>query len=233
MERIKKPKVVAIIPARGGSKRLPRKNILLLNGIPLITRVIRTVNKSSIFDDIIVSSDDNEIISIAKKEKVIVHERPKKLSTDVASVADTCLNVISSNPTDIFCCVYATAALISTQTLQNSLKKFLSDSNANVLMGVSKYNFNPVQALTLSKNGYAKMLFAKFRNLKSQKYPMTRVSNGTFYWARYKNFLREKTFYSNKLKTFDVPDDEVCDIDTLENFIQLKKKFRLKNKKKI
>ena len=228
MEMIKKPKVIAIIPARGGSKRLPRKNILLLSGIPLMTRVIRTINKSSVFDETIVSSDDQEIISIAKKENVKVHKRPNKLSTDVASVADTCLNVILHNPSDIFCCIYPTAALISTQTLQNSSKKFLSDSNTNVLMGVSKYNFNPVQALTLSKNGYAKMLFDKFRNLKSQKYPMTRVSNGTFYWARYQNFLKEKTFYSKKLRTFDVPDDEVCDIDTLENFIKLRKKFRLK-----
>ena len=225
MRRIKKTKCIAIIPARGGSKRLPRKNILHLNGIPLITRVIRTAKKSSVFDEIIVSTEDKEISKIAKKENITVHLRPAKLASDSATVAETCIDVLSLYKPNIFCCIYATAALISSKTIQNSSKIFLSDNN-NVLMGVSKYNFHPVQALSLSKNGRAKMLFPKFEKIKSQKYPITRVSNGTFYWARLKNFSKEKTFYSKKLRLFDVPENETCDINTLADYKALIEKIK-------
>ena len=218
-------KSIAIIPARGGSKRLPRKNILPLKGVPLLTRVIKTVKKSMLFDEIIVSSEDEEILNIAKQESVTVHNRPTKLSTDSATVVQTCLDVLSKNPTDIFCCIYATAALLRVDTLKKSSMKFLSDNNTNVLMGVAKYNYNPMLALGLSKNGSAKMLFPKYKNLKSQKYPLTRVSNGTFYWARTKKFFKEKTFYSKKLKIFDVPELETCDIDTYKDYERLIKKY--------
>jgi len=227
MGRLNKPKTIAIIPARGGSKRLPRKNILPLNGIPLLTRVIRVAKKSSIFDEIIVSTEDKEIAKIAKKENIKVHNRSNTLASDSATVVDTCLDVLSNNFADLFCCIYATAALVSVKTLQKSSKIFLSDNFTQVLMGVSKYNFHPVQALSLSKNGTAKMLFPNFEKIKSQKYPITRVSNGTFYWARCENFLKEKTFYSKKLRTFDVTDKEISDIDTLEDYKKLLKKFEL------
>lgn len=226
MERIKKPKSIAIIPARGGSKRLPRKNILPLNGIPLLTRVIRVAKKSSLFDEIIVSTEDEEISNIAKKEDITIHNRSTKLASDYATVTDTCIEVLSKRQADIFCCIYATAALISVKTLRQSSKKFLSDKSANVLMGVSRYNFHPVQALSLSKNGMAKMIFPNFEKIKSQKYPITRVSNGTFYWARFKNFSKEKTFYSKKLRLFDVPENETCDIDTLADYKALIKKVK-------
>tara|TARA_Y100000389_G_C17466100_1_gene525694 strand:+ start:1778 stop:2461 length:684 start_codon:yes stop_codon:yes gene_type:complete len=226
MERIKKPKSIAIIPARGGSKRLPRKNILPLNGIPLLTRVIRVAKKSSIFDEIIVSTEDEEISNIAKKEDITIHNRSTKLASDYASVTDACIEVLSKRQPDVFCCIYATAALISIKTLRQSSKKFLSDKSSNVLMGVSKYNFHPVQALSLSKNGIAKMLFPNFEKIKSQKFPTTRVSNGTFYWARLKNFSKEKTFYSKKLRLFDVPENETCDINTLADYKALIEKIK-------
>jgi N,N'-diacetyllegionaminate synthase len=222
----KKIKSIAIIPARGGSKRLPRKNILPLDNIPLLTRVIKTIKDSLLFDEIIVSSEDEEIQNIAKQEGAKVHNRPAKLATDTASVEDTCLDVLAKNPADIFCCVYATAVLIKSDTLQKSSVKFLSNNNTNVLMGVSKYNYHPVQALGLSENGSAKVLFPKFKGLQSQKYPSTCVSNGTFYWARSDKFIKEKTFYSKKLKTFDVPEIETCDVDTFEDYEKLKKKFK-------
>tara|TARA_B100000795_G_scaffold269771_2_gene260324 strand:+ start:832 stop:1518 length:687 start_codon:yes stop_codon:yes gene_type:complete len=225
---VKKNKIksIAIIPARGGSKRLPRKNIIPLDGIPLLTRVIKTIKDSLLFDEIIVSSEDKEILNIAKQEGIKAHNRPTKLATDSATVVETCLDVLAKNPADVFCCIYATAALIKLDTLQKSSIKFLSNNNINVLMGVSKYNYHPVQALNLSKDGSAKMLFPEFKNLKSQKYPLTRVSNGTFYWARSDKFIKEKTFYSRKLKTFDVPEVETCDVDTFEDYERLKKKFK-------
>lgn len=223
---LKKKKTIAIIPARGGSKRLPRKNILPLGDIPLLTRVINIIKKSFIFDEIIVSSEDIEIQNIALKEGVKVHKRPTKLAKDTTTVEDTCIDVLKKNPTDIFCCIYPTAVLLKSDTLQKTSTKFLSYKNINVLMGVSKYNYHPVQALSLSKDGKAKMIFPKFKGLQSQKYPSTCVSNGTFYWAKYDKFIKEKTFYSKKLKTFEVPETETCDIDTFEDYEKLKEKFK-------
>ena len=231
MEKIKKLKIIAIIPARGGSKRLPRKNILPLRGIPLMTKVIRTLKRSSIFEEIIVSTEDKEISDIAKKENVKVHIRPNKLAKDSATVVQTCLDVISKNPCKVFCCVYATAALLSASTLQKSLKKFKYNKNINVLMGVSKYNFRPEQALKIKNDGFAKMLFPKFNIKNSKNYSTTRVSNGTFYWARSEKFFKEKTFYSRKLKTFNVATKEVSDVDTIDDYEELLLKYKNKYSK--
>ena len=221
MEKIKELKIIAIIPARGGSKRLPKKNILPLDGIPLLARVIRTLKRSSIFEEIIVSTENEEISDVAKKENVKVHIRPNNLAKDTATVVETCIDVLSKNPSKLFCCVYATAALLSVSTLQKSFKKFKYDKKVNVLMGVSKYNFRPEQALKIENDGFAKMLFPKFNIKNSKNYSTTRVSNGTFYWARSEKFLKEKTFYSTKLKTFDVVTQEVSDIDTIGDYKKL------------
>lgn len=226
MEKIKELKIIAIIPARGSSKRLPRKNILPLDGIPLLARVIRTLKRSSIFEEIIVSTENEEISDIAKKENAKVHIRPNNLAKDSATVVETCLDVLSKNPSKIFCCVYATAALLSASTLQKSLKKFKYNKNVNVLMGVSEYNFRPEQALKIENDGFAKMLLPEFNIKNQKKYSITRVSNGTFYWARSEKFIKEKTFYSTKLKTFDVSIKEVSDIDTSDDYEELLSKYK-------
>lgn len=218
--------MIAIIPARGNSKRLPRKNILPLGRVPLLSRVIRTAKNSLVFDEIIVSSEDKEILNIAKKEGVTVHKRKTQLSSDNATVVETCLDVLSKFPAQDFCCIYATAALLSKNTLRKAFNKFYSNKNFSVLMGVSKYNFHPFQALKISKNGDATLLFPKNNKLRSNFYPETRVSNGTFYWAKCEEFQIKKTFYTQNLKTFDVPENEVSDINTLEDYVKLSKNFK-------
>lgn len=220
-------KLIAIIPARGGSKRLPRKNILPLDNVPLMIRVIRTTKKTEIFDQIIVSSEDTEIQNLAKKENVVIHNRSPYLATDKATVAETCLDVLEKFPAKNFCCIYATAALVSKDTLIKASKKFFSSKSTSVLMGVSKYNYHPFKALEVSKNGNAKLIFSKYNKLKSNFYPETRVSNGTFYWAKYKDFIKEKTFYSKKLKTFDVNEIEVSDIDNIDDYNKLIKSYKI------
>jgi len=92
-------------------------------------------------------------------------------------------------------------------------------------MGVSSFNYSPVQALVVDENGYAKMLLQDYEKTQSQFHPKFRVSNGSFYWARAASFNEEKTFYSPSLKVYDVPPGEVCDLDTPEDYITLKGKF--------
>jgi len=222
-------KVIAIIPARGGSKRLPRKNILPLSGVPLLSRVIRTAQDSGIFDDIIVSSEDAEILDIAQKEGVIAHSRPLELASDRSTVVETCIEALQMYPSTVFCCIYATAALISEKTLKSSAEKFLLTESSSVLMGVSRYNYHPVQALAVDGDGNAKLLFPEYKNLQSQFYPLVRVSNGTFYWAKVDTFLREKTFYTSSLRLFDVPADESFDIDTPEDYEKLIQAYEIRS----
>jgi len=211
-------KVIAVIPARGGSKRLPRKNILPLGGVPMLARVIRTAREAGIFDEVIVSSEDEEILELARREGALAHVRPEELAKDQSTVVETCLDVLVSHNSDVFCCIYATSALLAKETLLASGQKFLNDEKASVMMGVSEYNFHPVQALRTDSDGFAKLLFPEYQSLQSQFYPNLRVSNGTFYWARVGSFFREKTFYSNSLRLFDVPKNEAFDIDTADDY---------------
>jgi pseudaminic acid cytidylyltransferase len=216
---------VAIIPARGGSKRLTRKNILPLGGEALLSRIVKTCLVSQIFSKVIVSTEDNEIALVAKHAGAEVHRRPESLAQDHSTVVEVCKDVLQSQACDNFCCVYATSALLSAKTLQDSSEIFLSDINVNVLLGVSDFNYSPVQALKITDNGFAEMLMPEFMKVQSQFHPKTSVSNGTFCWARKREFLEELTFYSQKLKVFDVPEGEVCDLDTAKDYKTLKRMF--------
>ncbi|MGR2736821.1 acylneuraminate cytidylyltransferase family protein [Billgrantia sp. Q4P2] len=221
---------VAIIPARGGSKRLPRKNILPLGNKPLLMWVIENCKKTNIFERIIVSTEDEEIADVAHSAGAEVFERTIALSHDTATVVQVCEEVLSDIPCDIFCCIYATSVFLSPSTLIKSANIFDESTDANVLMGVSQYNYAPVQALKVDDSGFASLLFPEYANVQSQKYPVSRVSNGTFYWGRRTEFLKEMTFYSDKLKVFDVPDNEVCDIDTEQDYKEAMLRFEKKNR---
>lgn len=217
---------IAIIPARGGSKRLPRKNILPLGGKPLLQWVVEACLDSKVFDEVIVSSEDPEIQKIAKLSGAKVHYRDMDIAGDRSTVVEVCLSVLDNYDCDNFCCIYATSALLTPDTLGRASKSFIKSQEMNVMMGVSKYNYSPVQALSIDEKGFAKMLFPGFMNIQSQFHPKVRVSNGSFYWARKVNFMDERTFYSKKLKVFDVPENETSDLDTLEDYEMLKGRFR-------
>lgn len=221
--------VVAVIPARGGSKRLPRKNIIEIAGKPILSHVIENCLEAQLFDEVVVSTEDEKIASIAQSAGAIVHIRDLILADDEASVDQVCKDVVVNHVCDIFCCVYATAALITPKTLNDSFNAFRATPNAETLLGVSSYNFPPVQALAIKSDGYAYSLMPEYTKIKSQQHPKTRVSNGTFCWARTLSFLKNPTFYSRSLRVYDVPDEQVCDLDTELDLQKLKLKMVAKN----
>lgn len=192
----------------------------------MLSRVVKCCLSSGVFSKVIVSSEDAEITDVAKQAGAEVHFRSESLAQDRSTVVEVCEDVLLAEECDNFCCVYATTGLLSPETVRGSAQAFLEDSQANTLMGVSEFNYSPVQALEIDENCYAKMLFPEFMKVQSQFHPTTRVSNGTFYWARKDSFLKERTFYSEKLKVFDVPDSEVCDLDTPEDYEKLLKMFK-------
>lgn len=216
-------KAVCIIPARGGSKRLPRKNILPLAGEPLLAHTIKHALDSKCFDRVIVSSDDPEILKIADSNGAIAYKRPADLGKDESTVVQVCLDVLDKFPAEDFCCIYATAALLSSQSIINSCRTFYEnkEGGATMLMGVSRYNHHPVQAITPAEGGFVKPLFPDYTGVQSQFYPKAYVSNGTFIWSESQAFFKEQTFYGSLLQVFLVPESEVCDIDTMLDYERL------------
>lgn len=204
---------IAIIPARGGSKRLPRKNILPINGEPIITYPIRVALRSGLFDDVAVSTEDQEISDIAAKYGATVLDRPYELARDHSTVVEVCthaLNLPEYRDAERFCCLYATAVFLSVEDLCNARELMDQEPVADYVMGVSTYNYPPLKALR-SKNGYLKSMWPEYQKKKSQELPELVVSNGTLYWALSKAFLEDRTFYGHRLKGYRLT---AVDIDT-------------------
>lgn len=209
-------KQIAIIPARGGSKRLPRKNILPINGRPIIGYPIRTALESGLFDDVIVSTEDEEIARIAESFGVTIIKRPQSLATDASSVVEVCTHVLGLPEyleVQNFCCIYATAVFLEPCQLVVA-RKNLDDVDIDYVMGVSHYDYHPVQALR-HEGHYLVSMWPEYQKKKSQEYPELVVSNGTFYWARTKQFLLDQTFYGKRLVGYVLAS---VDIDTIEDY---------------
>ena len=211
--------MIAIIPARGGSKRLPRKNILPLGGQPMIGYPIKAALDSDLFSEVVVSTEDAEIADIAGGFGAKVVARNAELASDTCGVDEVCLDFlkhIDINVCPAFCCIYATAALIEPSDLVAGYE-LLQTTAADTVMSVSHYNYHPVQALQTS-DGFLKPMWPEFSHLKSQSYPDLVVSNGTFYWSETEAYLQNRSFYGRRLKPFLLPPEKAVDIDTPEDY---------------
>ncbi len=211
---------VCIIPARGGSKRLPRKNIKMFCGEPIIARPIRSAQESGMFSEIIVSSDDQEILEYSHSIGAHAIHRPEGLCTDnspeISTYAHT-INEISSSLEMLrplaFCAIYPTAAFITKYDIINSYNRMIS-LGADSCMGVTKYESpHPYQALVESGSGDFHLAYPLGNELK--KYPDAYASNGSLYWFNTNRFMMNNTYFPERLcvyETFNV------DINTIDEF---------------
>ena len=195
--------IIAIIPARGNSKRLKNKNILKIGDKLLLEHVIQNVLDSKIFKKIFVSSDDNKVLNIAKNYPVISYKRPKKIARDTSTVVDVCVDLLNKEMVSNghLIVIYPTAIFINSTIIRKAYKDFKS-SDSNYLMGVGEYNYHPYQALVKNKYGFLIPKWPRLNDKQSQFYDNLQVSNGSIYIANIKNFLREKTFYGENLVGF-------------------------------
>jgi CMP-N-acetylneuraminic acid synthetase len=217
---------VALIPARGGSKRVPRKNIVKVGGVPMLAHPIMAARAADLFEHISVSTEDAEIAGIASQYGAEVIERPLQIAEDRSTVVQVCLHALETFPDiDLICCIYATAILLTPETLVTAHELLCASPEIDFLMGVSEYEHPPVQALKSDDNGYLSYMWPEWRGMQSQFHPRLVVSNGTFYWARRQALMVEKTFYGHRLKGFIVPTEQVCDIDTQEDLTNLIARF--------
>lgn len=212
---------IVIIPARGGSKRLPRKNILPFLGKPMITHVIETAKASSVFDRIIVSTEDVEIADIAKDAGAEIFERPSEFATDTAHELDACADVLMQleKVPDSFCVIYPTSVLLTPEDIQKASALLNEEPAPDVVMGASAYPIHPYKALIKNEKGSWEMLFPEHCKERSQNYPYVMASNGTFYWLKTVVFLenRDKGYYLDRLMVYGLPPERAVDIDTRED----------------
>lgn len=213
---------IAIIPARGGSKRLPRKNIMPFAGKPMIAHPITTALESGLFNHVVVSTEDLEIADISREYGATVIKRPNHLAEDISTVAQVCLHALGVMKErkafpDVFCRMFPTTVLITPDDLIQSLKLLCSSKNPDVILSVSEYIIHPYKAMVL-EDGFLKPLWPEMYLRKSQYYPSAVASNGSFFWAKTNAFVQHGSVHVKRMVGYPIPPERAVDIDTQEDF---------------
>ncbi|OHD98035.1 MAG: pseudaminic acid cytidylyltransferase [Sulfurimonas sp. RIFCSPHIGHO2_12_FULL_36_9] len=219
-----KKNAVAIIPARGGSKRIPRKNIKDFFGKPLIAYSIQTAVESKLFDKVIVTTDDEEIAKIAKEYGAEVpFIRPKELSDDFTGTGDVvkhALNYLKEHGEefDFVCTIYATAPLLQPRYLIEGFEA-LKNSDAINAFSATSMPFPIQRTFKLDKNGRCEMFTPEHYMARSQDLEEAYQDAGQFYWSRLDKKSSDIMFGKDSIPII-LPRYLVQDIDTLEDWIR-------------
>jgi len=211
---------VAIIPARGGSKRIPRKNLLAFDGVPMIVRSIRTALDSGLFEQVVVSTDDAEIAELALAHGAQVpFLRPAELADDFTGTAAVIVHALQQLPAfDYACCVYATAPLLQSRFLREGFELLQQHPQKSFAFSVCSFGFPVQRALTVDGQGALTALYPEFRQTRSQDLPEAFQDAGQFYWGRSEAWLRGDVLYSSASLPVILPRHLVQDIDTLQDW---------------
>lgn len=213
---------IAVIPARGGSKRIPRKNVKIFCGKPIIAYSIEAAIKSGCFDKVIVSTDDQEIAQIAISYGAEVpFIRPDSLSEDFSVVTDTVVHAINEMENqfdlviDYVCLIYATAPLIEDFYISQGLKELLN-SEKSFAIGVTSYAF-PIQRALSIKNGNIERV-SDHRDTRSQDLEEYYHDAAHFCWGSRAAFVEKRDFFSNASIPIVISRSLVQDVDTPEDW---------------
>lgn len=211
---------IAIIPARGGSKRIPRKNLAPFDGVPMIVRSIRTALESGLFDQVVVSTDDAEIAEVARAHGAQVpFMRPAALADDFTGTAAVIVHALEQLPSfDFACCIYATAPLLQVRYLREGMELLERHADKSFAFSVCDFGFPVQRALTLDEQGALRALYPEFRNTRSQDLPEAFQDAGQFYWGRREAWLRGEVLYSPASLPVILPRHLVQDIDTPQDW---------------
>ena len=214
---------LAIIPARGGSKRIPRKNIKLFCGKPMIAWSIEAALQSGCFDQVIVSTDDLEIAEVARQHGATVpFVRPPELSDDHTGTIPVIRHAIEwfnrqGKAAEQVCCLYATAPFVSAADLQRGLET-LQTNRCDYAFSVTSYAFPIQRAIRLTAEGRVEMFNPEHFNTRSQDLEEAFHDAGQFYWGRAEAWLQGRMIFSPSSVPVMLPRHRVQDIDTLEDW---------------
>ena len=217
---------LAVIPARGGSKRIPRKNIKTFHGKPMIAWSIQAALGSGCFDEVWVSTDDAEIAQVAQEYGAKVpFLRPEELSNDFATTADVMQHAVNffENENEIrpdyVCCLYATAPFVIQQDLRNGLS-LIQAERVDYVFSATTFPFPIQRAIKLTEQGHVEMFSPEYFNTRSQDLEEAWHDAGQFYWGTAEAWLNKSIVFSDQSKIVELPRYRVQDIDTIDDWVR-------------
>ncbi|HIJ90248.1 MAG: pseudaminic acid cytidylyltransferase [Desulfobulbaceae bacterium] len=214
---------IAIIPARGGSKRIPGKNIRPFAGQPMLAWSIQAAEASGLFARIIVSTDSEEIAAVARQYGAEVpFVRPAELADDFTPTAEVVLHALEwlageGTKPERVCCLYATAPFVRAGFLRQGYE-LMQQTDAASVFPVASYPASPFRALTIGQDGRLAMLWPEHELTRSNDLPEAYHDAGQFYWLDVARFRRDKKIYACDARPVVLPRRLVQDIDTLEDW---------------
>lgn len=229
-----KDRCLAIIPARGGSKRIPRKNIREFCGKPIISYSIKAAIKSGLFKEVMVSTDDDEIMQVAKAYGATVpFKRSDQTSNDFAGIVDVLLEVIEEYAKlginfDSLCCILPTAPFIKTEKITEAYELFKKESYDSVLT-IAGFHYPIFRALKIENNRVT-MIWPENYSKRSQDLKAAYHDAGQFYWISIENLITTGEFFTGNSGAVILSEMEMQDIDTEEDWQIAEMKYRYKGK---
>jgi CMP-N,N'-diacetyllegionaminic acid synthase len=217
-----KMKTICIIPAKGASTRLPQKNILILNGKPVLYYTIEAAKKAGIFDDIIVSTEDVQVKSIAEEYGVEVLMRPMVLARNPAGVVDVCLHALeclekAGRTYDHICILYPSSPLRNADDVKGAYELYKTGKGLS-LFSVVEFAHTPLRAVSVDEeNGQMHFQFPEYENVKSQQLPQLYHITGSIIILSVEHLRRHRSYFVMPQLAYRLPRERAVDIDTRDD----------------
>lgn len=215
----------AIIPARGGSKRIPKKNIKPFAGKPLIAYSIEAAFRCELFDKVIVSTDSEEVASIANSLGAETpFMRPANLADDFTPTQDVIAHAFDlmkeqGHEIESLCCIYPTAPMISASELKKAYEELQANSQATVVYSVTSFPYPIFRAVQIRPDGFTEMFWPEYELTRSNELPAAFHDAGQFYWIRASSFETTRRLMTpGTMLPHILPRHMVQDIDTEEDW---------------
>ena len=220
---------ICIITARGGSKRVPRKNIKEFCGKSIIAYSIEAALASGVFDTVMVSTDDDEIAEVSRGcGAEVPFMRSEAASSDYATTADVLCEVLDEYQRrgasfDTICCLYPTAPFVRASALREAAS--ILDGGASSVIPVTSFDFPPLRGFKVGEDGSVGYAFPEYAQARSQDLPEMVHDCGRFYFANTEAFKRSGSFITERTRALRIPSKYVQDIDTLEDWEIAEQKY--------
>lgn len=228
-------KPVAIIPARGGSKRIKRKNVREFLGIPILGRVLTQLNDSGLFAELIVSTDDREIADLSRNFGAsLIIERPADLSDDFTGVKPVIQHAMNHQNTgaldfDEVLCIFPTSVFISTKMLLESYDLFQTNPNCAGVVSVLEYPHPIERSLKINNENHISFNFPEFAHRRTQDLDKNYFDAAQFYWAKKNSWLSEDSILELSIP-YELKKWDAVDIDNEDDWILAERLFRAANR---
>lgn len=223
---------IAIIPARGGSKRIPRKNIRSFCGRPMISWPIDAASASGLFKHILVSTDDNEVADIARRSGAEVpFSRPSELADDFSGTDEVVVHALewalkTGWQVQAACCIYPTAAFISAHDLADAFRRMSAD--IDYVFAAVRYSHPPQRGFCEADDGSPQLLQPDHVTTRTQDLPVVFHDAGQFYWGTRQAWMERRPFFGPRTRFIELPPWRAHDIDCSEDWQMAERLFAAK-----